>query len=75
MTLWKLRCERCGRERDFDVGFNLTIFGSSIFLYCPSCKSNTTHYILGLIDDETGNFVGIEKLLKTFQQRAGEIVD
>ena len=60
MTKWLLRCTRCGLDSYLDVGFDLTMFGSVIYLYCPRCRSNTEHKVLGYIDDDTGEFVKFE---------------
>jgi len=75
VTVWRLKCGRCSRERDFDVGFNLALFEGRIFLYCPNCKSNTVHEILGIVDDETGEFIELERLMRSARQSWGEVAD
>ncbi len=51
MTKWILKCMTCGEERIFEAGFNLTIFGSKIYLYCKKCKANRDQLIMGCVDD------------------------
>lgn len=63
MTRWLLRCDRCGKESVFNVGFDLTNFGSKLYLYCDRCRRNTEHTVLGYYDDDTGEFVPFEKAL------------
>ena len=68
MTKWLLKCTRCGIESYLDVAFDLTIFGSILHLYCPRCRTNTEHKVLGYIDDDTGEFVSFnEALMKKYQ--------
>ncbi len=43
-----------------NVGFDLTAFGDTLYLYCPRCKQNSEHKVLGYIDDDTGEFVKFE---------------
>ena len=47
----------------FNVGFDLTNFGSKLYLYCDRCRRNTEHTVLGYYDDDTGEFVSFEKAL------------
>ncbi|OYT26892.1 MAG: hypothetical protein B6V02_00880 [Thermoprotei archaeon ex4572_64] len=61
MTRWIIRCTRCGVEKQFNVAFDLTIYGSSIWLYCKNCKANTEHKVLGFIDDDTERFVHFDE--------------
>lgn len=63
MTKWILKCLRCGIDCYLDVGFDLTQFGSVLYLYCPRCKQNTEHKILGYIDDDTGEFIKFEEAI------------
>ncbi|MCC6039828.1 MAG: hypothetical protein ACO2OQ_02845 [Thermofilaceae archaeon] len=46
MTVWRLKCEVCGSEREINVGFNLYEF-KRVYIYCRNCKSNTLHVVLG----------------------------
>ncbi|GEM_PF-360328 len=63
MTRWLLRCTQCGLDMYLDVGFDLTAFGNILYLYCPRCKRNTEHKVLGYIDDDTGEFVPYEEAM------------
>ena len=51
MTKWVLVCEKCGFKRIIDIGYNLREF-KRVYLYCPSCGSNTFYEVLGTEDDE-----------------------
>ncbi len=50
MTKWRLRCTECGREWVLPVSFDLASMGR-IYHYCPYCKRNTFHVVLGLAED------------------------
>ncbi|MFP3080760.1 MAG: hypothetical protein RXN88_04240 [Acidilobus sp.] len=52
MTKWKVRCTECGLERFLETGFDLsTLKGGRIYIYCPRCKRNTFHEIIGRSED------------------------
>ncbi len=46
MTVWRLKCEKCGTIREVDLGFNLNEF-EKIYIYCSTCGQNTFHKVLG----------------------------
>ncbi|AET33552.1 hypothetical protein [Pyrobaculum ferrireducens] len=54
MTKWVLKCTVCGEERIFEAGFNLSLFGGKLYLYCRKCKANREHLILGCADETEG---------------------
>lgn len=60
MTRWVIKCTRCGTERELDLGFDLRPLKDSLYIYCPRCKMNTTHRVLGYFDPYTGSFTSIE---------------
>ncbi len=65
MTRWVLKCTRCGYEHTFNVGYDLTVMGGRLYLYCEKCRRNTEHVVLGYMDEETGEFVPFEKALQS----------
>ncbi len=51
-TRWKLRCTECGRIWYLEVSFDLTKLATRrLYHYCPYCRRNTFHEILGREDD------------------------
>lgn len=52
MTKWLLQCRSCGRRRILDVGYDLRKF-RQLYLYCPYCRCNTYHDIIGVESEET----------------------
>lgn len=50
MTKWKLRCTECGNVWVLDVSFPLDKMGK-IYHYCPFCKKNTFHEVIGRVDE------------------------
>ncbi len=50
VTKWKLQCTECGRVWIFKGSFDLESMGR-IYHYCPYCKRNTFHIVLGRVDD------------------------
>jgi transposase-like protein len=51
VTKWKLRCTECGREWHMETGMDLSkLKDGRIYHYCPYCKRNTFHVILGRED-------------------------
>lgn len=49
MTSWRLRCQACSREWNLDVSYDLSEY-ERIYLYCPACRKNTMHEVLGRVD-------------------------
>lgn len=48
MTKWRLRCTECNTEWVLETGMNLSkLRGGRIYHYCPVCRKNTFHVILG----------------------------
>jgi len=54
VTKWRLKCTECGREWILPVSFRLDEMGK-IYHYCPYCKKNTFHIVLGKVEDEAGD--------------------
>jgi len=53
VTKWKLRCMECGTVWVLKVSFDLREMGR-IYHYCRTCKRNTFHEVLGLVEEESG---------------------
>jgi len=47
---WIIRCSTCGRLSLLPVGFNLKNV-KQLYLYCPRCKANKIHYVVGRSTD------------------------
>ncbi len=74
MTNWLLMCTICGTEKRLNVGFNLALYGSRIYLYCDKCRRNTEQRVLGYIDDD-GVFVRFEDIVRSRVRHGGETID
>jgi hypothetical protein len=61
VTRWVIKCTQCGLERELDVGFDLSSLRYSVYLYCPRCRVNTTHRVLGYHDPYTGQYVQVNQ--------------
>ena len=71
---WLIKCEACGFERAFEAGFDLTITGGKIYLYCRRCRRNTTHIVLGA--EDRGRVIPFNELLTLREsQRVGDVID
>lgn len=71
---WLIRCETCGYERAFEAGFDLTITGGRIYIYCRRCKRNTMHSVVGL--EDRGRIIPFNELLTLRNShRSGDIID
>ncbi len=53
MTRWRLKCTECGREWVLAVSFRLDKMGR-VYHYCPYCKRNTFHIVIGRVEEEGG---------------------
>jgi len=47
---WIVKCSSCGRISLLPVGFNLKNV-KQLYLYCPRCKGNRIHYVVGRSTD------------------------
>jgi len=54
MTSWKLRCTECGTEWVLKVSYDISDL-KRIYHYCPVCKKNTFHEVLGKVEEESTN--------------------
>ncbi|ACB40860.1 hypothetical protein [Pyrobaculum neutrophilum] len=52
MTRWILKCTVCGEERELEAGFNLTLLGGKVYLYCRRCRANREHLVLGCAEPD-----------------------
>ncbi|MEB3807185.1 MAG: hypothetical protein GSR73_06695, partial [Desulfurococcales archaeon] len=62
MTRWKLACTECGRTWELPVSFRLDKMGR-IYHFCPYCKRNTFHIVLGKVPNGTADTVEAEEAL------------
>ncbi len=69
MTKWRLRCTECGREWVLAVSFDLASMGK-IYHYCPYCKRNTFHIVLGTVDsnDDSSDSPRVEEAPRLLEE-------
>lgn len=58
MTRWRLKCVECGREWVLPVSFRLDKMGR-VYHYCPYCKRNTFHIVIGRVEEEEVETSGV----------------
>ncbi|WP_291765870.1 hypothetical protein [Caldivirga sp. UBA161] len=61
MTRWVIKCTQCGMERELDVGFDLSGLRYNVYLYCPRCRMNTMHRVLGYYDPYTKQYINVNQ--------------
>jgi len=50
MTKWLLMCKKCNTKWVLDVSYDLRKM-SKLYYYCATCKTNTFHEVLGIVEE------------------------
>lgn len=51
MTYWLLKCRTCGNEWKLYVSYSLDKEFKRLYHYCPHCRTNTVHEIIGFFEE------------------------